>query len=176
MLLTISDTLKISNLLLDKKVGVMPTDTIYGLHCLANDLASIDRIYQIKQRPDKMPFITLVENASCLVEFGVSLNDFLEEQINIHWPGPNTLIFKLNDGSTRSFRQPNNIFLQEILSQTGPLISTSSNIHGQPSAISIQEAQKYFDTQVDFYVDAGILNNPPSSVYDLSQNSLIKLR
>ncbi len=113
MILDVSQTAQIADLLLDEKIGVMPTDTIYGVHCLANYQALIDRIYQIKHRPDKMPFITLVKDKNDLHAFGVDLK-----------------IFKLADGSTRSFRQPNNAFLLNILSQTGPLISTSANIHG----------------------------------------------
>ncbi len=114
MTLTVFDTTKITDLFLNKKLGVLSTDTIYGLHCISGEASLIDMLYQVKQRPDKMPFITLIPNEVSLESYGVVLTNFLREQIKLFWPGPNTLIFKLVDGSTMSFRLPKNDFLQTI--------------------------------------------------------------
>lgn len=171
-----SETENIIKVLNDNQIGVMPTDTIYGIHCKALNNDLIDRIYEIKQRPEKMPFITVINSPEDLTLFDIQIGEFEKEQIEKFWPGPNTLIFKTREGETRSFRIPRNDFLISILNETGPLISTSANLHGQPSAKNIQEAQEYFGDEIDFYVDGGELNNPASSVYNLTSGEIIKLR
>ncbi len=63
-------------MLLAEKAGRMPTDTIYGLHCIASSSAAIKKIYDIKHRPEQMPYITLVIGVAELVKFDVVLNEF----------------------------------------------------------------------------------------------------
>lgn len=171
-----NQTQEIINRLNQNQVAVLPTDTIYGIHCKALNQPLVNRIYEIKQRPENMPLITAVSDKKDLELFDVEVGDFEKEQIQKFWPGPNTLIFKTKSGETKSFRLPDNEFLISILKETGPLISTSSNISGKPSARNIQEAINYFEEKIDFYVDSGELNNPPSNVYDLTKGELIKLR
>lgn len=52
-------------------VGVMPTDTIYGLVGRAEDKKAVERIYKIKRRNKKKPFIILISNIQDLKKFGV---------------------------------------------------------------------------------------------------------
>mgnify|MGYP001574031689 FL=1 len=176
MILQTSQIKEISEFLASGQIGVLPTDTIYGIHCKTLDHDLIKRIYQIKNRPEGMPFITLISEINELKLFDVIIGDFEREQINKFWPGPNTLILKTLSGETRSFRIPRNDFLQSILKTTGSLISTSANLHLKPSAKNINEAIEYFGDKIDFYVDGGELNNPPSSVYDISEGKVNKLR
>lgn len=162
---------EISRLLINKKIGVMPTDTIYGIHCLAKDNQLINKIYQIKQRATDVPLITVISKIEDLDQFGIKLNKYEQKITEELWPGPNTLIF-----NERSFRLPDNDFLASILNSTGPLISTSANLHKRPHSKTVEEAINYFGENIDFYVDGGELNNPPSSVYKISDDSLIKIR
>lgn len=171
-----SQTNEIAQLLKSGKIGIMPTDTIYGIHCLANDPNLVDKIYQIKKRPDKIPLITIISNLDDLLPFEVELNDYSHEQISRFWPGPNTLIFDTNQNETRSFRMPDNDFLLSILKITGPLISTSANLHGQQPAKDVNDAIKYFADSIDFYVDGGKMDNPPSNVYRINQDTIDKIR
>jgi L-threonylcarbamoyladenylate synthase len=167
--------------LLAGNLGVLPTDTIYGIHRLAHDQEAINRVYQVKGRPEKMPFIALLSSPKDLANFDITISDFAQTQINNLWPGPNTFIFEDSSGDTKSFRVPNNEFLQSILSKTGPLLSTSANPHGKPSALSAQEAFDYFgnsyaSNNVDFYVDGGRLDNPPSNIYKFEGGQMLKIR
>lgn len=167
---------EISELFLQGKVGVMPTDTIYGLHCLANDLPARDRIYEIKKRPEKMPFIVLIASTKDLGSWDLIIDDFGEEQMKKFWPGPNTLIFQDKSGETHAFRLPNDEFLIDVLSKTGPLVSTSANIHGQSHALTVDEARERFEDGVDFYVDGGELPGKSSSVYKITDHNVEQLR
>lgn len=162
--------------LLEGKIGVLPTDTIYGLHCLASRKDLIKKVAQLKNREETMPMITLISSFADLTSYGISLNDFGRKALENLWPGRNTVIFELPDHSTVGLRFPDNPFLTSVIKKTGPLISTSANVHEKPNALDVDEAYGYFGDKVDFYVNAGSLNNPPSKIFKLHANSLEKLR
>ncbi len=176
MVLRTSDIPQITNLLLTGKIGVMPTDTVYGIHCLAQNQALIQKIAGLKNRASDMPMITLVSSIEQLKEFDLKIGKFEQDSIASLWPGPNTLIFKTSQENTQSFRLPNNKFLIDVLSKTGPLISTSANLHGKPHAKNIQQAFEYFGNNVDFYVYGGDLENEPSNIYNVFDGRLEKVR
>ena len=176
MLLTTQDTDKIASLLLEGKIGVLPTDTIYGLHCLATDQNLIKKIYELKKLPNDTPLITLVADEKELEQFGVGVGEFEKELMKKYWSGPNTLIFDTKDDGTRSFRMPKNDFLLSILKKSGPLVSTSANIHQMPFSKNVNQAVEYFGDKVDFYVDGGEEDNPPSSIYKFSKRQITKIR
>ena len=115
MILTIAQINEICELLKSRKIGVLPTDTIYGLHCLASDSALLTKIYALKQRPEGTPVITIISSIKQLQPFDVVKDTFVQEQMAKFWPGPNTLILKTLAGPTRSFRMPNNAFLQSCI-------------------------------------------------------------
>ena len=47
---------------LENKIIVFPTDTVYGIGCLYDDLESIKRIYDIKNRDYSKPMVILCSN------------------------------------------------------------------------------------------------------------------
>lgn len=164
---------EISTLLLNKKIGIIPTDTIYGVHCLANDSDLINMVYAIKERPTEKKFITLISNVNQLDSLNLDITDLHKDLMKNKWPGRNTIIFENPEGTTLSFRLPDNTFLQELINITGPLISTSANKHGEPNVKNIEEAEKVFGKEIDFYVDGGNLEGMASSVF-IIENKIIK--
>ncbi|MBW6441356.1 Sua5/YciO/YrdC/YwlC family protein [Patescibacteria group bacterium] len=56
-----------------KYAGLIPTDTIYGLSCLASTQENEEKIYEIKQRDYDKPFIILISNIKDLQEFEIPL-------------------------------------------------------------------------------------------------------
>src|SRR5687768_12891602 len=108
MFLTTSQIPEIIELLKARKLGILPTDTIYGIHCLANDVELAEKVYVLKQRPEHAPFITLISAVEDLKLFDIHLTPFAQEQTAKLWPGPNTFIFTIPSGETKSFRLPAN--------------------------------------------------------------------
>ncbi|HPD99563.1 MAG TPA: Sua5/YciO/YrdC/YwlC family protein [Candidatus Saccharibacteria bacterium] len=45
-------------------VGVVPTESVYGLIALATDVAAIERVYDVKHRPSTKPCIVLIAATS----------------------------------------------------------------------------------------------------------------
>ena len=51
-------------------VGVIPTDTIYGIVGSALDKKTVERIYKLRKRNIKKPLIILIPAATALGKFG----------------------------------------------------------------------------------------------------------
>lgn len=151
------------------KVGVIPTDTVYGLCARAGDKSAVQKMYQLKSRGNK-PGTLIAADIIQLVGLGIKKR-YLTAVEN-YWPGPISIIIPtgpvlnyLHLGrQSLAVRVPKNAELQELLTQTGPLITTSANLPGQPPAENIEQTKKYFGDIVDFFVDGGMINNQSSTI------------
>lgn len=153
-------------LLLLGNVGIIPTDTVYGLVCCAENKHAVERLYSLKQREQK-PGIIIAGDVSQLENFGID-PEMLVRAKKL-WPGPISIGLEhtqehIHQGTHQAaFRVVANEELKELLFKVGPLLTTSANLPGQPPAQTIQEAEQYFKENVDFYVDGGDYANRPSS-------------
>jgi L-threonylcarbamoyladenylate synthase len=166
-------------------VGVLPTDTIYGLVASARNPESVKRLYEIKGRKPEKPFIVLISDISDLTDFGIILDEKISKIIKGYWPGPNTFVLDspskdltyLNRGSdSLAFRLPNKEDLLELIKQTGPLVAPSANPEGQKPSENIDDAINYFLDKADFYVDAGKIIGKASNIYSISNDGLKQIR
>ena len=62
---------------------------------------------------------------------------------------------------------PKDKSLLEILEKSGPLVAPSANFEGERPAETIEEAKKYFGSDVDFYIDGGKIISDPSTLVEL---------
>jgi len=159
---------EIAKLLQKGKVGIIPSDTIYGLVCSAANELAVTRLYALKSREHK-PGTVIAASIDQLVALGVKARYL--KAVEQYWPNPISIeiphhLTYLHQGTGRqAFRIPKDPELQKFLEKTGPLQTTSANQPGEPPANTIEEAQKYFGDNVDFYVDGGDLSNrPPSTI------------
>ncbi len=166
-------------------VGVLPTDTIYGLSASVFSREAVERIYQLKKRSKNKPLIVLISSLDDLEIFGAKLDKLAENKLRQVWPGKVSVILEGHNpefdylycgGDSLAFRMPDYKSIQEILKKTGPIVSTSANVEGQPFARDISEAQKYFGNKVDFYLDAGELDSQPSKVLRIKKGKVEKIR
>lgn len=170
------ETRVIINLLLKGSIGVLPTDTIYGIHALALNKQSIEKVYSLRGRSIEKPFIILISSLEDLKLFEITLDEKIKRKLSLIWPNPVSVILEVpankfeylhRGNNTLAFRLPNNKLLLQILRSTGPLISTSVNKEGEKSAQTIEEAFNYFGDKIDFYLDDGTLTYEPSTVIEL---------
>lgn len=166
-------------------IGVLPTDTIYGLAGQALNPDTVERIYQVRQRRPDKPLIILISGFSDLKQFNIKLAAKEQKLLSNYWPGPVSIILPcpaekfayLHRGlKTLAFRWPNQPALLELLKQTGPLVAPSANPEGQAPASNIATAQNYFGHSVDFYADAGELVGRPSALVEFSGCQMKVLR
>lgn len=166
-------------------VGVIPTDTIYGIVGSALSRRAVNRIYRLRhRRPDK-PMIILIGSIKDLGIFGISFGGRIRKMLMKFWPGKVSVIlpcaskkfFYLHRGKkTLAFRVPAKGDLRKFLKRIGPLIAPSANPEGKPPARTVKEAQKYFGSKVDFYIDSGRLISRPSTLIALKngKNSILR--
>lgn len=167
------------------EIGVIPTDTLYGLIASAMDPEAVERIYRVRGRDEGKPCIALISDQSDIERFfGLSLSG-LATKLAEMWPGKVSVILPCPDAKwaylhrgtkTIAFRVPDKSDLRELLRETGPLIAPSANPQGMPPAKTIEEAEGYFGDDADFYVDGGTLDSEPSTVVRFTDGKLSVVR
>lgn len=163
------------------KVGVIPTDTIYGLAARAADTQAVVKLYKLKQRENK-PGTVIAASIDQLIELGIkarylkAVERFWPGGVSIVIPSHNLQYIHLGQGGI-ALRIPNHPALQNFLTETGPLLTSSANQPGEPPANTIVDAQKYFGDSVEFYVDGGDLSgHKPSTVIRVVDDAIEVLR
>lgn len=167
----------VARLLLTGCIGVMPTDTLYGVVASARNRKAVARLYRLRRATTSKPFIILLSSSRALRAFSVSPTLLQKRFLQKIWPGkvsaifsvPNKKLQYLHRGTqTLAFRVPANRRLRKLISKTGPLVAPSANTEGKPPARSIKEARAYFGEQVDFYAPTRArLNQIPSTIISL---------
>jgi len=154
-------------------VGVLPTDTLYGLVGLATNKKAVAKIKKLKKRSAGKPFIVLISGLKDLAKLGVKYNKATGQILAKIWPGPISVAFSKNF----SARWPKNKFLNELIKQTGPLVAPSANPEGLPPASTMTEAKNYFQDEVDFYLSAERkLTGQPSTLISIKNGRINVLR
>jgi L-threonylcarbamoyladenylate synthase len=149
-----------AELLLVGRVGVMPTDTLYGIVARAADKQAVARLYALKHREHK-PGTVIAASVKQLVDLGIE-EQYLR-RVEAWWPGSlsvetplgSDLAYLHQDTGRQGFRVVNDPQLIPILEQTGPLLTSSANLPGEVPSETIEQAYDYFGNSVDFYVDGG---------------------
>ena len=163
-------------------IGVLATDTLYGLVGCALSKKTVERIYRVRKRNPKKPCIILIHSLRDCARFGVKADARTKQLLSTVWPGKVSVIlpcaFKkftyLHRGTnTLAFRMPKNILLRQVLQKIGPLIAPSANIEGMSPATTITEAKKYFSKTVDFYMNAGKRVSAPSTLIAIEHGRII---
>jgi L-threonylcarbamoyladenylate synthase len=163
-------------------IGVIPTDTVYGLVARATDKDAVKRLYDLKRREAK-PGTIIAASIDQLVQLGIKRRYLTA--VEQFWPGAVSVVVVgspeldyLHQGmASLAVRIPDHPELQQLLEQVGPLLTSSANHPGQPTSTTIAQAKQYFANEVDFYVDGGDLSsNLPSTIIRIVDDAIEVLR
>lgn len=150
-------------------VGVIPTDTVYGVVARASDERAVARLDELKKREGK-PGTLIAADIAQLEDLGLK-HRYLKA-VEQFWPGPVSVVIPTSDPKLEylhkgrmslAVRIPKHKDLRELLKKTGPLATSSANVTGEPVATTIAEAKGYFGDEVDFYIDGGDLGGREAS-------------
>lgn len=173
---------ELAALLIAGGVGVLPTDTVYGLAAQASNSTAVTQLYALKNREHK-PGTLIAADAAQLAKLGLDPAELAI--ISQYWPGPVSAIIAASDSlqylhqgvGSLAVRVPADEQLRTLLRQTGPLVTSSANAPGEPPATNLAEAQAYFGDHVAFYVDGGDLSGrAPSTIIRLLGDKLEIIR
>jgi L-threonylcarbamoyladenylate synthase len=172
-----------TKLLIEGTVGVIPTDTVYGVVARAEDPAAVSRLYELKRRENK-PGTLIAASIGDLEKIGLKRRYL--KAVEQYWPGAVSVVIPAADPALNYLHQgkmslavriPDDGNLQRLLQETGPLVTSSANDPGEPVANTVQHAKDYFGDRVDFYVDGGDLSqHEPSTVIRIVDDAVEVLR
>lgn len=138
-----------------------PTDTVWGIGCDATNEAAVQKVYALKQRPDEKAMIVLVADERDVLQHVAAPDpavfDYLEKMTK-----PTTVIYNNaigladnligNDGSI-AIRICQEVFCKHLIKRfRKPIVSTSANISGQPTAPLFTGISDAIKTGVDYVV------------------------
>lgn len=164
---------RVVSLITEGGIGILRTDTLYGIVARADNEAAVERMYAVKGRTPTKPPIVLIASTDQLLD---TYDESTLKQLHELWPAKTSIILPailapawLTRGSgSLAYRIPDDVVLRQLLSKTGPLIAPSANPEGEHPAMTIAEAKQYFGDKIDFYVDGGtVIDDTPSKLYRL---------
>lgn len=182
----VDKNIKLTKEEIKNKIIAFPTDTVFGVGALIDDLQAIDKIYELKHRDYSKPLAILASSIDDIIPYVKEVTEDLKEIMNKYWPGALTIIFNKNENvsdkitagfKTIAFRIPNCKISLDILKQTGPLATTSVNISGNTPLNDYQEINKYFGDNIDFIVSENVSSsNISSTIIDVTSNEIKIIR
>ena len=138
-----------------------PTDTIWGIGCDATNTEAVQKVYALKQRADEKALIVLLADERDVLQYvagaDLSVFDYLQQTskpTTVIYDGAIGLADNLigADGSIaiRLCQEP---FCRYLLKRfRKPIVSTSANISGEPSAPFFRQVTDAIKNGVDYVV------------------------
>jgi tRNA threonylcarbamoyl adenosine modification protein (Sua5/YciO/YrdC/YwlC family) len=145
-------------------VGI-PTDTFYGLCADPFNLAAVERVFQIKGRPETRALPILVNSIEQAIALVRDVPDAFLILANKFWPGALTLVVEAthrlplkvtgNSGRVALRWADSRIATALIEAVGGPVTGTSANLSGHPSCTSATETLQQLGDRIPLILDAG---------------------
>ncbi|SHH91069.1 tRNA threonylcarbamoyl adenosine modification protein, Sua5/YciO/YrdC/YwlC family [Sporobacter termitidis DSM 10068] len=165
LLITDSDMAPAAEIIRGGGLVAVPTETVYGLAANGLDGAAVQRIYDVKNRPETKPISLLVTGMADVEKFCADIPDAAYALAGRFWPGPLTMVLKKRDnvpdivtagGATVGVRCPDHQKTLELIRLAGvPLAAPSANLSGAPSPKNVDDVLKVFNGKIACAVDGG---------------------
>lgn len=162
---------------------VYPTDTVYGLGCSIHS-ESVNVVFEIKNRSRQLPLSVAFSSLEMVKRYAIvdaKQETFIIERLDM----PYTFIVRKREvvpdivtsgKDTVGVRIPNNEVTKRIIEGADtPIITTSANLSGKSSPVSVDDIDKVILGGVSLVVDAGPCRiGRPSKVVDLVEDKIIR--
>lgn len=164
-----------------------PTDTIWGIGCDATNPQAVEKVYKIKQREDSKALICLVDSDSRIQRYVRDVPDVAWDIMELATK-PTTVILDgatglapnlyAEDGSV-GIRITREEFSKQLCYRfQKPIVSTSANISGEPSARTFKEISQEIIDSVDYVCSfrrGDKTKAQPSSIIKLRKNGEVEI-
>ena len=172
-----------------KKGGIIlyPTDTIWGIGCDATNEEAVKKIYDLKQRSDSKSMLVLVgsegelqRNVEEVPEAAWMLIETAVNPITIIYDRPKGIARNLlaEDGSA-GIRITSEVFSRTLCNRLRhPIVSTSANISGKKTPVTLSEIDEDIKKGVDYIVrfrQNDISRHKSSNIIKVSDSGIIKI-
>jgi L-threonylcarbamoyladenylate synthase len=162
-----------ARLLRQGALAILPTDTVYGIGCAAEDEAACARLYAVKDRPADQPTAVVfgsVERAVEVLGEGVR-SDLLPGPVTLIVPNPGGRFAYLcgADAARIGVRVPELApAVAELADAVGGLALTSANRRGEAAPGRLSDVPSELLDVAAVVVDGGTLPGVASTVLDLT--------
>ncbi len=133
------------NLLRSGLPVIFPTDTLPAIGCLPK-FSNV--IYEFKKRDKKKPLILMGSDRNQLIDYvHESAKEDYDNIASKYWPGALTMVIPssgqgsetiTSNDHTIGLRIPNSFIAQSLLTEIGPLLTSSANISGFKGSITAE--------------------------------------
>lgn len=171
--------------LLSGGLVAFPTDTVYGVGCLAFHEKAIESIFVAKDRAIEKAIPVLIGDSTDLIKVAEEIPLFAMKLIDHFWPGPLTVLVPkkltlpevISATSTVGVRVPDHDVARALLRLAGPMAVTSANISGQPSPTTASQVYEQLNGRIAMIIDGGETpGGIPSTLVDCTGDEIQILR
>lgn len=138
-----------------------PTDTIWGLGCDATNSAAVQKLIELKGKPAHKGLIVLLASERDVLQYTANPDLEVFDYLNTA-KKPTTVIYDhglgvaddvLNEDGSIAIRLVKEEFCRHLLKRfKKPVVSTSANVHGQPSPQNFTNISLRVKNGVDYVV------------------------
>jgi len=167
---------------------VMPTETVYGIVANAYDAKAAGKIFRVKRRSRKKPFIVLVSKKSDIRKIAKNIPPEAEILTRKFWPGPLTLVLERKKSipkviaggkNTIAVRMsPHPVVLSIIRALGSPITAPSANLSGKSPHKTVEGVINELGKkpEISLILDAGKTLGGISTILDLTKKPFKILR
>lgn len=170
-------------------VVLLPTDTVYGLAALTSEAE--EDLFVLKGRPADRSIAVLVADRPAAESLAADVPPPLADLMDRHWPGPLTVVLPRprspapqigGDRETVGVRCPDHPWLRRLLTEVGPLATTSANRHAEQTPTNADEVlvaltpDHESDVGIAVAIDGGPCSGQASTVVTWRNGQLRILR
>ena len=163
-----------------------PTDTIWGIGCDATNEEAVQKIFDIKHRPENKTMLALLDAPGKLQgyvdvpEMAWDFMEFATRPTTIIYPNARNLAPSLiaEDGTVGIRVTSDPFCIRLCQAQHRPIVSTSADISGQPSAAFFYEISQEIIDNVDYvvkYRQKDKTKSAPSVIIKLTMKNEIQI-
>lgn len=174
-------------LILNGETVAFPTETVYGLGANAYNTVAVNKIFEVKGRPNDNPLIVHVHKDYDISALVAEVPDYAKILAKKFLPGPLTMVYKSKGTvspavscglDTLAVRIPSHEGAQKFLKYLDlPIAAPSANISKHISPTSAEHVLADLDGKIDLILDGGVCTGGiESTVLDCTGEIPVVLR
>ncbi|PMH36531.1 threonylcarbamoyl-AMP synthase [Vibrio sp. 10N.286.49.C2] len=182
-----NNVLSMVDMLKSGEVIAYPTEGVFGVGCDPDNIQAIEKLLAVKERPVEKGLILIASNYEQLRPY-IDENQLTKAQlahVTATWPGPYTWIMPASERvspwlsgqfDTIAVRVTDHVLVQALcLAFDKPITSTSANLSGMPSCMTVQQVHEQLGGRLAGILDGEVGGrSKPSEIRDARTQQLIR--